>query len=213
MDNIKIEKIINGVLLENCYFIHEENEKIGFMVDPGYDTDKIINFLLKNEYKVDTILLTHAHFDHALGCHDIIEKYGARVFMSKDDIDILYNAEHNYSNLINKTSFKKIKIHKTLRDNEDLSFLGFWVKCISTPGHSKGGMSYYFPNEKMVFTGDTLHWGTYGRTDLYSSNIEQMKDSIKNKLFLLPNDTFVYPGHGAYTTIGKEKMQNEINNI
>lgn len=212
MENVIVEIIVNGVLKENSYFVHEKNKKIGFMVDPGYDTQKILKFLLDNDYKVDIILLTHGHFDHTLGSYDIIEKYGAKVFISKEDIGILYNPEQNYANLINKTSFDKFKIHKTLRDNEDLAFLGFFVKCILTPGHTNGGMCYYFPHEKIVFTGDTLYWKKYGRVDLYSGSIEEMKKSIKNKLFLLPDDTFVYPGHGLFTTIDEEKKQNIINN-
>ena len=91
--------------------------------------------------------------------------------------------------------------------------MGRKIRCISTPGHTKGGMSYYFENEKMLFSGDTLFFETFGRIDLYGGSYKEIKDSIVNKLFKLPSDVIVYPGHGEMTSIGKEKLHNEIRSM
>lgn len=209
---IKIEKILNGKLLEFCYFIHEENDKIGFCIDPGYDTETIIETITKNEYVVSDILLTHAHFDHMLSCAKLVEKYNSKIYISEIDSKILYNADQNYANLIGKTDFDKLNIEKFVSDGDILNICGVDIKCISTPGHTKGGMSYYIENMKTLFSGDTLFFEVYGRTDLYSGDLTDIINSIK-KLFLLPDNTKVFPGHGDTTTIGYEKAHNEIRSL
>ena len=210
MKDCKVEKILNGRLAEFCYLIHEVGSVDCVCIDPGYDTERIFRFINKEKFVVKEILLTHGHFDHFLSCHDLQKMFGSNVYISKIDEEILYNAEHNYSNLINKTSFDKFDIKGYVNDGDTIELLGYKIKCIATPGHTKGGMSFYFENEKMLFSGDTLFYETYGRVDLYGGNYKDIKDSIENKLFMLPNDVIVYPGHGEATSIGKEKLHNEI---
>ena len=210
MESYKIEKILNGRLAEFCYLLHDENSKECICVDPGYDSERIFRVIDKENFIIKEILLTHGHFDHTLSCYDMQKRFGSNVYISKEDEELLFNAEHNYANLINKTSFEKFEIKKFLYDNDELELLGYNVKCISTPGHTKGGMSFYFEDKKLLFSGDTLFYETYGRTDLYGGSYVDIKNSIENKLFTLPNDVMVYPGHGDATSIGKEKLHNEI---
>ena len=204
-----VEKILNGRLAEFCYLIHDPNNKECVCIDPGYDSERIFRFIDKDKYIVKEILLTHGHFDHTLSCYELQKSFGCNIYISQIDGDILYNAERNYANLINKTSFDKFNIKEFINDGDVLNLLGYEVKCISTPGHTKGGMSFYFENEKILFSGDTLFFETFGRIDLYGGSYSEIKDSIENKLFKLPNDVLVYPGHGEATSIGKEKLHNE----
>ena len=210
MRDYKIEKVLNGRLAEFCYLIHDVDSKDCICIDPGYDEDRILRYINKCGYTIKYILLTHGHFDHMLSCYDFQKMFSCDIYISKEDNEILYNSEHNYSNLINKTSFDKFIIKDFVKDGDVLELLNYRVKCISTPGHTKGSISYYFEDEKVLFSGDTLFFETFGRVDLYSGNYDEIKDSIENKLFKLPNDVMVYPGHGETTSIGKEKLHNDI---
>ena len=213
MKECKVERVLNGKLAEYCYLVHDEGSKDCICIDPGYDKERIFRFIDSRELIVKEILLTHGHFDHMLSCYDLQKRFGSNIYISKDDEEILYNAEHNYSNLINKTSFDRFDIKDFVKDNDEIELMGYKIKCISTPGHTKGGMSYYFENEKMVFSGDTLFFETFGRIDLYGGSCKEIKNSILNKLFILPNEVIVYPGHGELTSIGKEKLHNEIRSM
>lgn len=209
MKECNIEKVLNGRLAEFCYFIHA-NDNDCICIDPGYETDRIKRYIEQHNLVVKEILLTHGHFDHMLSCYYLQQKFGSNIYISKEDEEILYNAEHNYSNLINKTTFDEFKIKDYVKDNEMINLLGYDIRCISTPGHTKGSMSFYFETQKVLFSGDTLFFETYGRVDLYGGSYTDIKDSIENKLFTLPNEVLVYPGHGETTSIGKEKLHNDI---
>lgn len=209
MKECNIEKVLNGRLAEFCYFIHA-NDNDCICIDPGYETDRIMRYIEQHNLVVKEILLTHGHFDHMLSCYYLQQKFGSNIYISKEDEEILYNAEHNYSNLINKTTFDEFKIKDYVKDNEMINLLGYDIRCISTPGHTKGSMSFYFETQRVLFSGDTLFFETYGRVDLYGGSYTDIKDSIENKLFTLPNEVLVYPGHGEITSIGKEKLHNDI---
>ncbi|MBO6119668.1 MAG: MBL fold metallo-hydrolase [Lachnospiraceae bacterium] len=209
MKECNIEKVLNGRLAEFCYFIHA-NDNDCICIDPGYETDRIMRYIEQHNLVVKEILLTHGHFDHMLSCYYLQQKFGSNIYISKEDEEILYNAEHNYSNLINKTTFDEFKIKDYVKDNEMINLLGYDIRCISTPGHTKGSMSFYFETQRVLFSGDTLFFETYGRVDLYGGSYADIKNSIENKLFTLPNEVLVYPGHGETTSIGKEKLHNDI---
>ena len=205
-----VEKSLNGKLFEYCYFLHKEDSLDTICIDPGYDTNHLMRYIEEKNFKVDTILLTHGHFDHMISCKAIQDNFNSKIYVSKEDEEILYDSSKNYAELIRKYEFDKLNITANISDNEMLSILGFDIKCIATPGHTKGGFSFYLEKEKILFSGDTLFFETYGRVDLYGGDFETIKDSIIHKLFLLPDDVVVYPGHGQDTTIGYEKEHNEI---
>lgn len=209
MKELVVEKVLNGRLFELCYLAHDKDDNKCICVDPGYEVDRILRYIDNNNLVVDTILLTHAHFDHSLGCYELQKKFNCKVYVSKEDEEILYNAEYNCASLLNINNCEKFDT-LLVSDNDTLELLGHRIKCINTPGHTKGGMSYYFEDDKVLFSGDTLFCRTYGRVDLYGGNFLEITDSIINKLFKLPDDVIVYPGHGESTTIGDEKIHNEI---
>lgn len=205
-----VEKVINGRLFEFCYLVHNENDLKTICIDPGYDTKRILSFIESKGLNVTDILLTHGHFDHMLSCKSLQDIFNSNIYISEIDEKILYESEHNYANLINKTSFNHFNITKNLFDGDIITLNGYKIKCISTPGHTEGSLCFYFEDEKVLFSGDTLFFETYGRCDLYTGDFNKIKNSICNTLFKLPDDTIVYPGHGETTSIGEEKVHNEI---
>lgn len=207
MSEIVVEKILNGKLLEWTYFVHEKGNNVGFIVDPGYDIEAIEKKIFDKNYFVDTILLTHAHFDHMYSAKDIVEKHNSRVYMDKDDEELISSKEHNYATFVKNLPDNYFKVDKFLKDYERLKICNFDITCIKTPGHTKGGMCYYLEKEKILFSGDTLFFEAFGRTDLYGGNFTSIKESL-TKLFKLPDDVVVFPGHGDLTTIKHEKEYN-----
>lgn len=210
MGRLVIEKLLNGSLYEYTYFVHEENSKVGFAVDPGYDVKKVMGWIAENGFIVKDVLLTHGHFDHVLACPELEKKFAPTIYLSKEDEEILYDPVKSFSILINKTTFDRFDITKYVKDGDTIEVLERKVKCIATPGHTKGGVCYYFKDENIMFTGDTLFKESYGRTDLYGGSDSDMYESIVHKLFRYNDDIVVYPGHGDKTTIGYEKKNNDL---
>ncbi len=177
----------------NCYIVFDKDSKESMVVDPGGEVDKIIEMLdiLKGNLKY--IYLTHCHGDHILGVKELKERKGGKILIHKDDSEGLNNPEYNLTNIMNET----IELEPDSRVNDgDLIHIGnLEFRVIHTPGHTKGGSSLYLESEKLLFSGDTLFRGTWGRTDLPTSDFSQIIDSIVNKLLILPDDTIVYPGH------------------
>ena len=153
-------------------------------------------------------MLTHAHFDHIDAVDDIRAVYpDVVVYIGEKDAPLMANPMLNLSmsfmgkNLVVKTD-------KTLLDGDELKLIGTSIKCIEVPGHTVGGMCYYFKELGVLFDGDTLFHGSVGRSDFPTGNGEELLSSIKNKLFILPEETKVFPGHDSETTIGWEKKNN-----
>ena len=186
----------------NCYIVQDENTKEAMCIDPGGDFEKIQNMLNIMEAKLKYIYLTHSHLDHIEMANVLKEKCGGEILISRKGAENVNNSEINLANLINTN----IKINVDARvDDKDILHVGnIEFKVMYTPGHTNDGTCLYCENEKLVFTGDTLMYMGYGRFDFPTGNQKELKKSIK-KLFLLPDDTFVYPGHGLATTIKDEK--------
>ena len=188
----------------NCYIVMDEETKEAMVVDPGGEADKIIEMLNILGAKLKYIYLTHCHGDHIGAVNSVKEANGGIVLIHRDDSEGLNNKDVNLSPIIDMGDIE-LTADSRLND-EDLIHLGnLQFKAIHTPGHTKGGSSLYCEEEGLVFTGDTLFRGTWGRTDLPTGSIEAIMDSITNKLLKLPNETIAYPGHGKSTKIGEEK--------
>lgn len=188
----------------NCYIIHDETTKETMVVDPAGEVDKIIEMLdiLKAELKY--IVLTHCHGDHIGGVNELRQRKGGTILINRICEKNLNNQEIMLTGYI---GMKPVILNdvRTI-DGEDLLHIGnIELKVMHTPGHTNGSISLYCEEYKMLFTGDTLFRGTWGRTDLPTGSIQDIMDSITNKLLTLPEDTMVYPGHGLVTTIGEEK--------
>lgn len=189
----------------NCYIVFDQESKETMVVDPAGDVDRIIEMINILQGNLKYIFLTHCHGDHIAGVKELREKMGGKVLIHRLDAEGLNNKEINLTEFMD--GLPEIEIDADSRlDDGDLIHLGnLEFKVIHTPGHTKGGCSLYLESEKLLFSGDTLFRGTWGRTDLPTSDFRDIISSIINKLLVLPDDTIVYPGHGKSTMIENEK--------
>ena len=188
----------------NCYIVFDEESHETMVIDPAGDVDKIIDMIdiLKGELKY--IYLTHCHGDHIGGVNELKRKQGGKILIHRLDADGLNNPDINLTEYI---GMENIDLEAdSIVDDDDLIHLGnLEFKILHTPGHTQGGASLYCAKEDLLFSGDTMFRGTWGRTDLPTSSREAIMNSIINKLLKLPDETIVYPGHGKSTMIGDEK--------
>ena len=188
----------------NCYIILDEKSKELMVIDPAGSVDKIVELINILEGKLKYIYLTHCHGDHICGVTELKNRCGGKILIHREDAEGLNNANINLTPYIRE---EKIELEADSRvDDNDLIHLGnLEFKVIYTPGHTRGGTCLYIESEKCLFSGDTLFRGTWGRTDVPTGSIEDIMDSITNKLMKLPGETIVYPGHGLSTRIEDEK--------
>lgn len=203
---IKIGKIMMGVCQTNCYFLYEEGKNEVIFVDPADHGDVIYEKLEKAGFKVAGILLTHGHFDHIWGLKRLKELSGAKVYAYRGEKDLLNDAVLNISEQCGRPYTCDADIY--LEDGDSVTIAGMTAKLIATPGHTKGSCCYYFEEDKILVAGDTLFEESVGRTDFATGSASEIVRSIKEKLFVLPEDVTVYPGHGNMTTIEHEKKYN-----
>ncbi len=191
-------------LLTNSYVICDEDSKESIVIDPGGEPEKIAEILDIFGANLKYIFLTHCHADHIGGVNELKRMKGGKVLVSRADSEGLYNKDINLSEYIN---MNPIELEADSRvDDGDLIHIGnIEFVIISTPGHTKGGLCLYSPKEELVFTGDTLFSGTWGRTDLPTGSFVELINSITDKLMTLPDNTVVYPGHGKITMIKDER--------
>jgi len=200
----RIKVNAGGIMGINCYIIQDEKTKETMIIDPGNLPQNLIEILDAMQIKLKYILLTHCHGDHIGGVNKVKEKYGGQILIHRNDSEGLKDISINLSTHI---GLEPVIINEDARiDDGDLLHIGdMEFKVICTPGHTCGSVSLYCEKEKMLFSGDTLFRGTWGRTDLPTSSFESIISSITNKLMNLPEDTIVYPGHGKSTIIREEK--------
>ena len=203
---MKIEKFVLGALQTNSYLILNEDTKEVLIVDPATCPDYLLSHVKSNGYIPKAILLTHGHFDHVMGIEGWLNEYEIPVYLHEDEKEVLANSKLNLSVMLGKYyAYNKVE---TLKDGEILELAGFSFKVIHTPGHTKGGCCYYEEKEAVLISGDTLFKSSVGRSDFPTGNMTTLVNSIKERLFVLPDDVMVYPGHNNLTCIADEKMFN-----
>lgn len=205
---MKLKKLSLGPLGTNCYIISKDNQAL--VLDPGGDAPIIIDYLRNNHLELAAILLTHAHFDHIGGVEELRKEFKADVYLHTLEQDWLANAELNRSIVFlgEKGAIKTSQPEKIIDREGSFEVGPFKFKVIHTPGHSPGSVTYYFEEAAMIISGDVLFHNGVGRTDLLGGSIDILADSIINKLYQLPKETKVHPGHGESTTILAEEMNN-----
>ena len=192
-----------GPLETNCYLLVQGEEAVA--VDPGGNPASVVHYLKTHNLKLAAILNTHMHFDHVLGNADLAGATGAPIYANTLD-DFLLDSELGSGGGVGLPKTPPFK-HEPLEES-DTEFMGQRCKVLLTPGHTPGSLSFYFPESNAVFAGDVLFYRSVGRTDLPGGDGNTLRASIRKKLFTLPEDTVVYPGHGQSTTIGAEQRGN-----
>lgn len=188
-------------IITNVYIVISNKEAM--IIDPGGEAEKIISKLDDLNINLKYIILTHCHSDHIGAVTDVQNIKGGKVLISEEDGKEINNPVRNLAPFVG-AKIKKVQVDDFLSDGDKILLDDIEFEIIETPGHTKGGICIYSPKEKVLFSGDTIFKGTYGRTDLPSSSYIDMKNSI-SKLMKLPDDTKVFPGHGAPTTIIDER--------
>lgn len=204
---MKIKTVNNLYTDENTYIVYDEEEKNGFVIDPGNSVSQIIK--AAGDVKIKYIIITHCHYDHIEFLEELREATGAKLISSKKASK---NIEDPRISLTLTGLGKPMVCKKSdiiLEDGEEFNEGKLNIKCIYTPGHTDCGACYLF-NRKNLFVGDTLFLRNCGRWDLPTGNEKTLIGSIKNKLYKLDDDVEVYPGHGQKTSVGYEKKFNFI---
>ncbi len=203
---MKVERFLTGIISTNCYLVMNEETKKAVIVDPAACPKKMMNYITENGYEVEAILLTHGHFDHIMGIDGFLEHFKVPVYVHEADEETMNDPALNQSAVYtNGYTFGKAEY---LRDKQTLELAGYTFEVIHTPGHTKGCCCYYVASENVLFSGDTLFYRSVGRTDFANSSMSDLIHSLRGKLFMLPDETIVYPGHMGATKIGDEKKYN-----
>ena len=195
-----------GPIQTNCYVVHQEGNSQCVVIDPGEEAAKIADFLKRKGLECKGILLTHGHFDHILAAQAVKEKYNIPIYACRQEEEMLREPSINMT--VHYGQGCSIVPDVFLEDLDVIRLAGFSVQMIHTPGHTKGSCCYYLKDEGVLFSGDTVFYGSVGRTDFPGGSTAEIVRSLHKLVDSLPEETEVFPGHDASTTIGYEKRYN-----
>ncbi|MCI8484663.1 MAG: MBL fold metallo-hydrolase [Lachnospiraceae bacterium] len=203
---MKIEQYCVGEVATNCYFLINDETKEMLVIDPGDSAKMLAEKIRQKNLNPQAVLLTHGHFDHAMGAEELAEIFGIKIYAHEAEKSTLEQPGRNVSSMIGRGESYHADVFVT--DKEVLKLAGMEIQVLHTPGHTEGGCCYYLEQEKVLFSGDTLFCQSVGRTDFPGGSMSKIVRSIKEKLLVLPDDVKVYPGHMDLTTIGGERTGN-----
>ncbi|CAN5180048.1 MBL fold metallo-hydrolase [soil metagenome] len=206
---IKVLSVESMPFAENSYVVWRDGTSEAIVIDPGFEPDAILQELAKRNLTLVAIVNTHGHVDHIAGNGAMKEAFpAAPIIIGTGDASMLTNADLNLSggygfNIISPPA------EQLVNDNETITLAGIEMLVREVPGHSAGHVVFYIAGERpMLLGGDVLFSGSIGRTDFPGGSLDTLLDGIRKKLWILPPETIVYPGHGGPTTIGDEKRTN-----
>jgi hydroxyacylglutathione hydrolase len=195
---------------ENTYVLYDETRE-AVIIDPGcyefQERKSLDDFIAANGLKVKYLLNTHCHIDHVLGNNYVKEKYKVPFLIHETELSLL-RAVKTYASNYGFPNYQEALPDGYLTENDLVRFGNTELSILFVPGHSPGHIAFYYAAQKIVISGDVLFQRSIGRTDLPGGNLNTLITSIHQKLFILPDDVVVYPGHGDTTTIGEEKIHN-----
>ena len=196
-----------GQMQTNCYIAGNRQTKEALVFDPGDEGFRVMEMLEKEGLELTAVLLTHGHFDHVMALPYLQElKPGLPVYLHEDEEDVLRDPSLNLTSMFGEPV--SMDADHLVKDGQVLDLLNTEIHCIHVPGHTKGGVCYYFKEQGWLIAGDTLFRQSIGRTDFPTGETDALLSGIREKLFVLPDETEVYPGHMNSTTIGFEKRTN-----
>ncbi|WP_072469255.1 MBL fold metallo-hydrolase [Urinicoccus massiliensis] len=201
---MKIETLVLGLYETNCYIVYNE-DKGAFIIDPATNADKIKESLDSHNLDLKFMVLTHAHGDHIGALAELMEAYPVPVYLHQNELTTLYDQRMSLSSLMNTNIPEKSSQLVPVEDGQEITFGQETIRFIHCPGHTPGGMSIYI--KPYLFTGDTLFYGSIGRTDFPGGNYPEIIASC-HKLISYPADTIILPGHGPRSLVSQEKMMN-----
>lgn len=206
MKTLYINEARGNTLGANTYVYYDKQSLEGVVIDPGVEAETVMKAIDSRKIQLQSILLTHGHFDHTAVVPYIKRKYDVDVYALQEEHVVLLNPNFNASSLIGNPTVTKVD--KYLHDGDQIQIGHGSLKVIHTPGHSVGSTCYYDEENRVLFSGDTLFFESIGRTDFHTGDSNAIVSSIKNKLFSLPNNVSVFSGHGRPTTLGHELRHN-----
>ena len=203
---MQIKTVITGNIEENCHLLWDENKHC-LVIDPGDDSNRILKVISENHLSVEKIVLTHGHYDHVGAVNALKKETGAEVIAHEAEKELILNPDLSLSRYISP-DFSVPQVDSYLKDGDVISVGNLLFTVMHTPGHTQGGMCLY--GHGVLFSGDTVFYGTLGRWDFPTGDLKKLTYSITERIFTLPEDTVIYSGHGPKTTVGLEKKQNEV---
>lgn len=201
-----VKQFVEGFIANNNYLLIDEDSKEAALIDCTDYISELGAVLKEYDAKLKYILLTHGHFDHIMGVPKIKQEFGAKVYLHKDDKELVDKSDE-FMISVGMQPFEHPEIDKYIDENEEIYLGKNKIQVIHLPGHTQGGVGYLV--DGMLFAGDSIFLESVGRTDLPGGNHKQLIESIKNKIFSLDGDTILYVGHGTNTTVEHEKKYNE----
>ena len=202
-----IEELVVGPLQTNCFVVGDEATREGIVIDPGGDAELILEAVKRLQLQIRLVVNTHGHFDHIMANREVMEATGAPLAIHPDDAGMLTNPLRSFSFFLGE--FHPSPPASVSLVEGGAVEVGSWrLKVLHTPGHSPGSVSLWQEQQGVVFSGDVLFNMGVGRTDFPGGSMRVLLQSIRDKLFTLPDDTTVYSGHGPKTTIGSERAHN-----
>lgn len=203
---MNVETFTDFTFGTNSYLVWEDDADKAVLVDAGLNTELILDFIRKEGLGLEAVLLTHGHPDHLVGAADVAEATGADVYLHSIEAKVVEMMPEMILAMLGIDELKTPEEFKPLEDGQVLELAGLTIKVLHTPGHSPGSVSFLVGDA--LFDGDLVFRGSIGRTDFPGGDFGTLIRSVKEKVFVLPTETKVYPGHMGMTTVGWEKRTN-----
>ena len=200
-----IQTFVVGPLQSNSYLVVDERSRQAAVIDPGMESESVLEAVRHEGLRVESVIITHGHFDHVFSAAAFKTETGAQVIMHPDDVPLLLEMPETARSFGFKAPVPP-QPDRLVREGDVIKVGELALRVLETPGHTPGGISLCL--DDAVFVGDTLFAGSVGRTDLRGGSLDALLRSIRTKLLTLPDWTVVYPGHGGATSIGAERRDN-----